>query len=153
MKQVDVGRVTQSLERMLGCSLDEFQKTLQLWACSNRSFRAAVWRPLFGWRKIPYVNPRTGKSMAEHFGLPEFPRDILTDDMRRIISHSLTGGSGKPPHRNWFAASKGHHSERDLRILVVFGMMRIGAPYRDGNYYHVTPRGARCAGLTLPKEC
>ena len=67
------------------------------------------------------------------------------------MKHALTGSTGDGHvYRNWYAASKGHHSEYALKSLVSKGLMKVGRVYCDGNYYHCTESGSAFVGLHLP---
>lgn len=69
----------------------------------------------------------------------------------KLLRHSLTGGNDVAPYRNYYAASRGHHSEDILLALVERGLMERGHTWgTDGAYYHVTEAGAAAIGLHLP---
>lgn len=78
----------------------------------------------------------------------------LTEREKKVLMHTLTGSSGKrKSYRNYYAASKGHHSMQELEQLVEKGAMVRGHEYGDeGHYYHCTEAGATAVGLSLPKD-
>jgi hypothetical protein len=78
----------------------------------------------------------------------------LTEKQKHVMTHTLTGSNGKArSHRNFFAASKGHHSMSELETLVNSGFMIVGEKYgENGNYYHCTESGAKAVGLKLPLD-
>ena len=75
----------------------------------------------------------------------------LSDNEKLTLTHTLTGSQGRGAYRNYYAAGKHHHNAETLAALVDKGMMKKGAKYEDGYYYHATVAGAEAVGLDFPE--
>lgn len=92
--------------------------------------------------------PEAAQFMARH----STPADIVDDDERNVLRHTLTGSSGtNKVYRNYFAASPGHADMPTIERLVLRGLMYMGAeiPAQSGRYYHCTEKGAHAVGLKV----
>lgn len=72
-----------------------------------------------------------------------------TEREREIILHTLGLDKGDKSYRNFYAASEGHHSNKELENLVKQGLLiKRKDPFNDfgGILYHVTELGKKIIG-------
>lgn len=73
-----------------------------------------------------------------------------TEKEKNIMLHSLGLDRSKEAYRNYYAASEGHNSNKELENLVTHGLMvKRKDPFNDfdGILYHVTNVGKTTIGV------
>lgn len=78
--------------------------------------------------------------------------DTLTDDERELIEHSLGLSNAKRPYRTHYAAASGTKPYAICDALAERELMVRGETLSYGRFFHVTERGARAVGHSLPKD-